>query len=222
MLVNRVVKILEKDSVSKTSGSSSLTTRSNGGLFGGTTSTATNNIRTDHIQKVVMEDINNETVVTYDFINQNFETPVNRNTAISLLKGKPMAYIPSKKAEVRPLTYLTLREKPSKIAMYILFLICCVPILNFIILASHIFKNIEYYENGSIKTYTQFRVACLLGCIAALSYFVIGYYGMFVLGILASGYCFYSYYEGLSLEYKGKEALWAECKAGLEPLRDQI
>lgn len=81
----KVLKVIDKKVLSHTSGTSSTTTTSNRGFLSNqTTATATNTIKTDHIQNLTFEDEESEDIKRCKFVNQEFETPVGKNTAIFL------------------------------------------------------------------------------------------------------------------------------------------
>lgn len=223
----KVLKLIDKETVSNTHGTSSThTTSSRGLLTSNNTATATNTVRTDKLTTLIFEDKDQDTI-TIKLKNEDFDVAKDKNTALYFLRDTPIAYIPSKKANVIPMQFLSDNDKPSVFVYAFMFILCCIPFLNILVYLGNLNKSTRYFENGN---FTIKGVEKSVGVIAL----AIGVFGIFlgysshslllggIITIIASGFFVHHMYQFDKKVYFGKLEILKKAQQELEAIRDQI
>lgn len=225
MFKSAVLKVIDKEVLSHTSGTSSTSTSVSRGVFNNqTTATASNTVKTDHIQNITFESLEDpDDTLRVKFINQEFETPVGKNTAVYFMNNEPIAYIPSKKAECMNLNYLRNENQQSIVASIFVFILCCIPFVNILIYLGNLNKKHTYYSNGAFHDELNTRNVA----IGALVLFML--VGMFkslvlfiVVGIPVAGAFNYFMHKGEGLVYQGIKDLRNQAAEALNAIRDKM
>lgn len=217
----KVLKVIEKESLSHTSGTSSVSVNSYN-----STATASNTIRTDHIQNITFETLDDtDEIMRIKFINQDFQTPVGKNTAIYFMDNEPVAYIPSKKSDCLYLNHLRNESVTKKIyLLYIfMFLFCCIPFMNTFLYFSILFKKFPYYNNGAFHNQWNTHYVALAGLSSLYLIFKFDSLILFtIVGIPISALFNYFMHKSDTRINNGVKEIRNQAAEALNAIRDKI
>lgn len=225
MFETKVFKVIDKEALSDTSGTSRASASTSRGLFSNhSTASASNTVRTNQIQNVTFESIDDpDDHKRIKFVNQDFETPVGKTTAVYFMNDEPIAYLPSKKAECTPLNWLRTENQQSITVCIFVFLICCIPFVGSLVFLGNLGKGYKHYVNGSFKEDNTPRIVAVIGLVLLSFLPIFQAFTFFaIMNIVLSAAYVYFVYKAEGKIYDGIVSIKKQAAEALSSVRDKM